>query len=245
MSKGNRRDEQIAAKRQEFLGTPCPEIRSESAERFGYPGMVTVWDEHGRIVGCMGVELWRALLIARVELFIPELGDPQRLALRQHDDDLRIAQPRHVRAESTCTDNVVTKSEQGRLINCMHENDRNRPGSEAGEGVHEQGADDPQDASATPSHGARGDAGSDPADAVNRHVSDEVAEQVLDAFGLTEEEREFIRSDADGYQAARKAAEEHREAFAEFVGRKLAGRPHELSEDCWCHPTVERVDGKP
>ena len=28
-------------------------------------GMVTVWDEHGRIVGCMGVELWRALLNAQ------------------------------------------------------------------------------------------------------------------------------------------------------------------------------------
>ena len=127
----------------------------------------------------------------------------------------------------------------------MHEDDRNRPRAEAGEGVHEQGADNPQDAPATPPHGARGDAGSDLADAVGRHVSGEVAEQVFDAFGLTEDEREFVRSDAGGYQAARKAAEKQREAFAEFVGRKFSERPHELSEDCWCHPTVERVDGKP
>src|SRR5690242_15556245 len=113
----------------------------------------------------------------------------------------------------------------------MHGDDRDRLGPEAGESVHEQGADDPQDAPATPSHGARGDAGSDLVDAVGRHVSDEVASAIFDSFGLTEEERQFIRSDADGYQAARMAAEEQREAFAEFVGRKLADRPHELSED--------------
>ena len=50
------------------LESPRPEIRSEPAERLGREGMVTVWDEHGRIVGCMGIELWRALLAARVEL---------------------------------------------------------------------------------------------------------------------------------------------------------------------------------
>lgn len=44
------------------LESPHPEIRCEPVERLGRPGMVTVWDEHGRIVGCMGVELWKALL---------------------------------------------------------------------------------------------------------------------------------------------------------------------------------------
>lgn len=70
-------------------------------------------------------------------------------------------------------------------------------------------------------------------------------DQVFDSFGLTEEEREFVRSDAEGYEAARKAASERSEAFAEYVNRKLVERPHDLTEDCWCHPTVERVDGKP
>jgi len=44
------------------LASPHPEIQSDVAERLGREGMVTVWDEHGRIVGCMGVELWKLLL---------------------------------------------------------------------------------------------------------------------------------------------------------------------------------------
>lgn len=39
-----------------------PEYRSEPAELLGREGMVTVWDDEGRYVGCMGVELWKALL---------------------------------------------------------------------------------------------------------------------------------------------------------------------------------------
>lgn len=45
-----------------LLDTPHPEVRSVAAEQLGREGMVTVWDAHGRIVGCMGVEAWlRAL----------------------------------------------------------------------------------------------------------------------------------------------------------------------------------------
>lgn len=33
----------------------------------GHEGMVTVWDEHGRYVGCMGIEVWKQMLSARKE----------------------------------------------------------------------------------------------------------------------------------------------------------------------------------
>jgi hypothetical protein len=49
------------------LESPHPEIRSEPAERLGREGMVTVWDDLGRYVGCMGVELWKHLLSVESE----------------------------------------------------------------------------------------------------------------------------------------------------------------------------------
>lgn len=42
--------------------TPRPELLSTPAERVGREGMVTVWDHHGRYLGCMGVEAWERLL---------------------------------------------------------------------------------------------------------------------------------------------------------------------------------------
>ena len=67
MSQGKNHDEPIAATGFRVrLTTHEPltgaRIRSEPAERLGREGLVTVWDEHGRIVGCMGVELWLHLL---------------------------------------------------------------------------------------------------------------------------------------------------------------------------------------
>jgi hypothetical protein len=44
------------------LESAYPEYRSTPAELLGREGMVTVWDDEGRYVGCMGVELWRHLL---------------------------------------------------------------------------------------------------------------------------------------------------------------------------------------
>lgn len=44
------------------LPSPRPELRDELAERLGREGMLTVFDEYGRFIGCMGVELWKALL---------------------------------------------------------------------------------------------------------------------------------------------------------------------------------------
>lgn len=37
-------------------------FRSIAAETIGREGVVTVWDDNGRYLGCMGVNLWRALL---------------------------------------------------------------------------------------------------------------------------------------------------------------------------------------
>lgn len=54
------RNESSAA--QGHLSSAHPAVRSEAAERLGREGFVTVWDEQGRYVGCMGVELWRYLL---------------------------------------------------------------------------------------------------------------------------------------------------------------------------------------
>lgn len=48
--------------------SPRPEVWS-SADGLGREGMVTVWDDQGCYLGCMGVELWRLLLVqsARAE----------------------------------------------------------------------------------------------------------------------------------------------------------------------------------
>ena len=44
------------------LYSALPEYRDTAAEFVGRAGMVTVWDDAGRYVGCMGVNLWRHLL---------------------------------------------------------------------------------------------------------------------------------------------------------------------------------------
>lgn len=97
-----------------------------------------------------------------------------RLSLRQHDADFTLAQPCDTRAENVCTDNGITKSEREGSINCVHEIDPKRPRVEAGESVLGQGANDPSDAPASDASGVRGDARSDPVDAVGRHDADEV-----------------------------------------------------------------------
>lgn len=47
------------------LESPCPELRSSAAGAIGREGMVTIWDDQGRYLGCMGVELWKNLLTVR------------------------------------------------------------------------------------------------------------------------------------------------------------------------------------
>jgi hypothetical protein len=47
------------------LESPRPELRASAAEAIGREGMVTVWDDQGRYLGCMGVELWKHLLTVR------------------------------------------------------------------------------------------------------------------------------------------------------------------------------------
>ena len=44
------------------LESPRPELYASAAEAIGGEGMVTVWDDQGRYLGCMGVELWKHLL---------------------------------------------------------------------------------------------------------------------------------------------------------------------------------------
>lgn len=51
-----------AASTESRLDSTLPQYRSEPAELLGREGMVTVWDDLGRYVGCMGVNLWRHLL---------------------------------------------------------------------------------------------------------------------------------------------------------------------------------------
>jgi hypothetical protein len=56
----------------------------------GREGLVTVWDDGGRYLGCMGVNLWRALLesqsaapagaVAALEAVRRELDLPEHLA---------------------------------------------------------------------------------------------------------------------------------------------------------------------
>lgn len=45
-----------------WLESLAPEYHSEPAELLGARGMVTVWDEHGRYVGCLGADAWKFLL---------------------------------------------------------------------------------------------------------------------------------------------------------------------------------------
>jgi hypothetical protein len=45
----------------------------------------------------------------------------------------------------------------------------------------------------------------------------EVRERIYDALRLTREQRDWIDSDADGYQAARAEADRQREAFLEYA----------------------------
>lgn len=40
--------------------SPRPELRSMAAEQIGREGLVTVWDDQGRYLGCMGIETWSA-----------------------------------------------------------------------------------------------------------------------------------------------------------------------------------------
>lgn len=42
--------------------SPCPELLSSAAEGIGREGMVTVWDDKGGYLGCMGVETWLVIL---------------------------------------------------------------------------------------------------------------------------------------------------------------------------------------
>jgi hypothetical protein len=52
----------VAAHTESRLESALHQYRSDPAELLGREGMVTVWDDLGRYVGCMGVELWRHLL---------------------------------------------------------------------------------------------------------------------------------------------------------------------------------------
>lgn len=45
-----------------LMESPRPDLRSSAAEGIAREGMVTVWDELGRYLGCMGVETWKQLL---------------------------------------------------------------------------------------------------------------------------------------------------------------------------------------
>ena len=42
---------------------PRPELWSSAAECIGREGIVTVWDSRGRYLGCMGVQMWKQLLL--------------------------------------------------------------------------------------------------------------------------------------------------------------------------------------
>lgn len=44
-----------------------PEYWSSAAEAAGREGMVTVWDDKGGYVGCMGKETWQSLLVETAE----------------------------------------------------------------------------------------------------------------------------------------------------------------------------------
>lgn len=56
------RPEDFGRKGAPVLESSRPQLWSSAAEGIGREGIVTVWDEQGRYVGCMGVELWRWLL---------------------------------------------------------------------------------------------------------------------------------------------------------------------------------------
>lgn len=49
------------------LESPRPELRASAAKAIGREGMVTIWDDQGRYLGSMGVELWKHLLTVRVK----------------------------------------------------------------------------------------------------------------------------------------------------------------------------------
>jgi len=46
----------------QVVESPLPGVRSPAAKRVGSEGMVTVWDEYGRYLGCMGIETWLRLV---------------------------------------------------------------------------------------------------------------------------------------------------------------------------------------
>ena len=71
----------VAARSHLRLPTSRPDLRSSAAEGIGREGMVTVWDDQGRYVGCMGIETWIAFLAARNSAIEPK---PRPDAGRMH-----------------------------------------------------------------------------------------------------------------------------------------------------------------
>lgn len=57
---------------------PRPELCHTTAQAIGREGMVTVWDDEGHYVGCMGVEIWRRIL-EKSEPLPPRVRLPRRL----------------------------------------------------------------------------------------------------------------------------------------------------------------------
>ena len=46
---------------------PTEAYWSAAADALGREGSVTVWDDHGHYVGCLGADLWRWLLTVESE----------------------------------------------------------------------------------------------------------------------------------------------------------------------------------
>jgi hypothetical protein len=69
-----------------------PELWSSAAKGIGREGMLTVWDDQGGYVGCLGIETWKAML---------DVGEQEAEALRLDDQIEKIH--RHVHEENWIT----------------------------------------------------------------------------------------------------------------------------------------------
>ena len=123
-----------AATTESRLDSALPQYRSEPAELIGREGMVTVWDDLGRYVGCMGVNLWRHLLIVgggpifideppsqdpegersseKVVATPPEsLGESLRVTLAEAE--------KAIRAKATCTTNPAYQRHLSKFLRLL------------------------------------------------------------------------------------------------------------------------------
>lgn len=57
----------VGRERRVDVRSPHPELRHATAEAIGREGVVTVWDDQGCYLGCMGVETWWRVLEAEAE----------------------------------------------------------------------------------------------------------------------------------------------------------------------------------